>query len=407
MAENTDIPASTSGSAAAAPTLPSEQSPAQASHTAAQSNATASEPKRDPAGSRSAEAERGARALQMLRDGKDPREVKKALQRATPDEDGRDVDQTHQTTLDAGAGDRSRAAAPPADVAPQSQTVTFDGLNAKQVQALGQAGLLPEPDEWKGLPDKVRQRMIASAKVIIAERTRNWQQSQSLLADRDQKGRFAPKGDDGSSAQPDDNEAGESQPPPARQEKQAQRGSAAEPVDSVAAIRKFAEQFGDEEIAKPLVAAFEAERTAHARELESRDRRLNYLQRTVLGREEKNAREALSKVIPNLQSDDALWQTVLDAGRVVAEASVKSGANWTWETILDQTGRAMFAEHVATAAQSRLADSRKESLQGTVDRAGNQTHPGRTMTKEERAGKALSLLKNGKSPREVRELLAG
>lgn len=424
MAEESNIPAPTSGSDASAPTLNPASAPAESSNTAASTASSASEPKRDPAGSREAEAQRGARALQMLKAGTDPRQVQKALSTATPDETGRDARDTGaagtgpEASADkrsdgtAGAGEsktpsQSANASAPAP-ANEAKGVTYSGLNAKQVQALSQAGILPEPGEWSAFPPNIQQRMIASAKVIIAERTRNWQQSQSLLADRDDKGRFAPgKGADGSRArtEQDDDAAGESQPPPA-QKKNAPRGSAS-PVDSVASIRKFAEQFGDPEIAQPLVEAFEAQQRAHAQELETRDRRLNYLQRKVLGDEEKSARDGLSKLVPDLGKDEALWQTVLDAGRVVAEASQKSGANWTWAHILDQTGRAMFAETVATAAQSRLADQRKESLQGTVERAGNETRPTRTMTPKEKAEKARALLKAGKNPREVRDMLSG
>jgi hypothetical protein len=346
--------------------------------------------------------DRDAQILEMLDAGKPVSEVRKEITAAaTP------AANENQPAAETQSGEAKDASGSPV---PSKAAVTpsYKDLDDRSRQQLSQAGLLPDMEEWNELRESTRQRILGNAQAIIAERTRLWQKEQALNQPRNQQGQFAP-GKPGTTA------GGEKPGQAVMDTSQGGTGAAAGTGGLKARLQKFVEMVG-EDVAAPLIEGLEAtqaEQTAalaqSAQREAERQNQMSYLLNRQIATEESSARATLAKDLPDLATPDnnEAWEIIKEEAKVLAQAAVNTGTDWSWQDCLEKAGRSLLSPIIAQQAQAKLADVRRTTLKNTPERGNQIASPARTASPEERDRLAMEMIDQGRTPQEVRMALAG
>jgi hypothetical protein len=280
----------------------------------------------------------------------------------------------------------------------------YTGLDDRSRQQLSQAGLLPEVEEWNELRESTKNRILDNARGIIAERTRLYQKEQALNQPRNQVGQFAP-GKPGTSAT--------GKPGAVMDASQGGNGATAGTGSLKERLKPFIDMVG-EDVAAPLIAGLEGMQSEQAAALAQmaeksaeQEKKFEYLARNHLAAAESSAWETLSKDLPDLKGDTEAHEIIKEEARVLAQAAVNTGADWSWQDCLERAGRSLLSPIIAQQAQAKLADVRKNTLKNTPERGNQIAAPTRTMNKDERDKFVDDELQRGRTVQEVRMALAG
>ncbi len=427
------------GSPIAQPTP--DQADGQAGNDASSAQTNASPQAEDRAHSSLDRDEADRKALELLDAGKTPVEVRKELTTATPAADRRAstaAGKGESASNDSGATDR-KAGEPDSQQQPDKPALTpaqiaaYDGLASKDRQALSQTSLLPDSETWNAFPDQVKANMIRSAKSIISDRSRNYQQQQAVERQRNERGQFQ-AADAQNTAQAAQQQAGQQTNPvrgtaqdvetggagtSAAQEARTQQANlltaggtaAAGKPNALDKIRKFVENVG-EDVAGPLLEGFqelsqqhEAALQQQQQLLEQRDRQMDFILQNQIASEERQAQGELESELPGIAANAEQWQQIRQNASIFAKAAFDSGSHWTWRNCLIQAARSLLAPNIRQQVQRDLNQQRSSSLRSTPERGTRQARPQRAMSADERDQAALDALDSGKSVREIRESL--
>lgn len=368
--------------------------------------------KQDDSANRAQAADRQAeidrRALAALDDGKSVDDARKMAREPEP----------ASTPAQEGLGQPTQGEKPSGNAATQQQPAdgtSYEGLDASARQALSQTHLLPDAESWKGMPAKFRDALVASARDLVAGRTRDFQRQAAQTAPRNERGQFQPMPAPTQQAPADNTQANgqgtqaqdSTKTPPAG----TQADNRANPTSlrGMDKLKKFADELGPE-LAAPLLEGLQeidGDRTAAFQQMEQKLSQVaqgsQYALQRLVAQEESTARATLAKEIPAV-NDAAKWDEVKANAKVFAQAAYSSGANFTWEDSLMKAGRALFSQDMQQQAQKKLADRRTTSLQGTPERGTEQAKPSRGMSKDDWDRAALDALESGKSVEDVRAM---
>lgn len=265
------------------------------------------------------------------------------------------------------------------------------------------------------MPAKFRDALVASARDLVAGRTRDFQRQAAQTAPRNERGQFQPMPAPTQQAPADNTQANgqgtqaqdSTKTPPAG----TQADNRANPTSlrGMDKLKKFADELGPE-LAAPLLEGLQeidGDRTAAFQQMEQKLSQVaqgsQYALQRLVAQEESTARATLAKEIPAV-NDAAKWDEVKANAKVFAQAAYSSGANFTWEDSLMKAGRALFSQDMQQQAQKKLADRRTTSLQGTPERGTEQAKPSRGMSKDDWDRAALDALESGKSVEDVRAM---
>lgn len=287
-----------------------------------------------------------------------------------------------------------------------------------------------------------RQSVQATARELVAHRTRNFQaqqQAQQGGQPRDSQGRFAPA-DAGAAAnanqggQPAAQQQGASGTSQGTGDVRAQGQSApttaavapAAVVDYLAKLNQFAKGLEDDALAAPLLESVQALANSFQQQLGTRDQQIQQLLEQQSANqyaasrqfqiEADKAYETLSQEIPELkpaadapiaerQAAGQLWGQLDQMARAFMKASYDNGNPISWEQSLVQMGRSLFSSSIQTNAQRALAQTRTETLAGAPARGAGVTQPQRQMSRDDKDRAAFDALNAGGNPDQIRREL--
>jgi len=339
--------------------------------------------------------DRDAMALELLDEGKSLRTVQKEIMASvTPDSPSAEPQEA-----------RSGEATPAPELAdaPSAPEAGHAGLDEVGKQQLSQTGLLPDAVTWNTLPATARQGLQKSAKAILAERTRLWQQGR---APRNERGQFVP----GAGTQPAD----------VRAQQQGDQ-AVAKPAAQSKGLKDFLKKFSDtvgEDVAAPLIEGLQEVLGQQAQESAERNQQLEqqrqqlqeqtqYVLQTQIRAEETNAWTELAKDVPEVATNGEAQEIIKEQAKVLAQAAYNTGAKWSWQNCLVQAGRMLLGPNIRQQEQAKLATARATTLRSTPERGNQQVSPTRAMSKEDKDRWVYEQLESGKTPQEVRMALAG
>jgi hypothetical protein len=339
-------------------------------------------------------------ALELLDEGKSLRDTQKEIVASvTPasDETG------------SKDGQSGKAPATSQDTATTPPEAGHAGLDEVGRQQLSQTGLLLDAATWNALPATARTRLQENAKAILAERTRLWQQGR---APRNERGQFvAGAGEQQQPAQPADVRAQQTGSQAVAQPSAPSRKALKD------ALKKFTETVGDD-VAAPLVEGLEefmasqaqdSQSQAAAREqaLQALQQQNQYLIQRQIASEESTARATIAKDLPDFATNDEAFGIVKEQAKVLAQAAVNVGADWTWQDCLVKAANMLLTPNIRQQEQAKLASARATTLRSTPERGNQQVSPARAMSREDKDRWVYEQLESGKTPQEVRMALAG
>jgi hypothetical protein len=323
---------------------------------------------------------------------------------------------------------------------------SYDGLDAKSLEALRRTKLLPPGEVWKAYDPLVRANLVKQANQILKSKG---QLSQQI--GREKKDRAAEQSDqlDGSAdvdtdeQQPDvaleesdveQEQQPTQQPPPGQARQQDGRaptpGQARQPAafDLEKELKPVVDYFGPE-VADPLRKVFSAQEQRntqlqqYAQRVEQQAQQLaqhgqqlakqnQLLARQVFAPQERAAFKELSEQVPALKGTGAevgqARQDVLNHALLFWQASANAGQEMEWKDCILHAARSLYNPDIEQNAQLKLAEGRKASLRGTSARGPAQAQrPNRALNRDEKDSLAWNLLQQRRDAASVRDELSG
>jgi hypothetical protein len=292
-----------------------------------------------------------------------------------------------------------REAAKPAEERPPTpeEADAYNGLDARAMQTLRQAHLLPDKEAWNKLSPEIRQKLLTSARQEVASRTKEFQE-------RQREAERPPATD------PDKN--------PQRGAKPQEPPKAADPSTQSADEewqKRLTEQIGPD-ATKILVERQRASEAARVKETQDLSRRLENLQNAEQQRVEAHYREIgkmtrtkLAKEHAIIETDNEAWDRVRGEALTIARGQQIQGKPVDWEQCLTYAHRAIYYEDILQAAQRKIAKSARDTVAGSPVPAGKVTPPpGASQRSETDIQKdIIRFLEDGKTPEEARRMARG
>lgn len=297
---------------------------------------------------------------------------------------------------------------------------TYEGIDAKAVDALRRAQLLPPTDAWAEMGPKTRASLVAAAKRTLAAQGRLGQQ---IGQQRQQPAQPANEEPLDQAAEGADENAAEEPPaqpaaPPRGQRgvrAEAQPGATAAPQPATLkdALKPMTDYFGDE-VAAPILSLFERQREqqleqqqALAQMQEAHTQQQQALMQQVYGPQERAAWKTIEEGLPDQRKLTQPEKRLINQqATILFNASAGSGEEpLSWQQACEISGRSILQTDTQQAAQAALLSRRNNSLKSSPARGNSNSPAIRALTQDDKDARAFELLGAGRSVAEVKQAI--
>lgn len=292
---------------------------------------------------------------------------------------------------------------PKVDQPVKTAETSYEGIDAKAVDALRRAQLLPDVDAWGEMGSKTRASLVATARRVLASQGRIGQQ----LGQQATNQPIVEQTGDELEQQPVEEQQqvvpprGQQRGVRAEAQRPAGQATAAPPDAFLDALKPVSEYFGDE-VAAPILSAFQQQQQVIAQFQQQAEEANHQLAQQVYLPQERAAWKGLEEALPEnrkLSADEKLQ--IRTVATTFFHASANDANPLTWQDACEIAGRSILQPDTKQAAQAALLSRRGSSLRSSPSRGASKPAD-RPITQDDRDQRAFALLESGRTREEAR-----